>query len=518
MLLTRGCEQALLDLRVFWNISAVYIKRHDKDMFIDRHFTHKFSMAMAGALALYILVAPGGVLAEQPATGAQWFSPASNGIVTAQGKTSKRKRIVQRAVRYQATRLNRAAVEWDDSFDTTIARAPRSNIPSIDNPRLPSGVAPAPGYRSTFSSLSKRMVGNPTPVFSKATVIAMQSAIARYEYIVSRGGWKKIPGGPNLRVGSRSPRVALLRARLRVTGDLRQRGGNPNSYDSYVGEAVQHYQKRNGLLQTGAVDARTLKSLNVTASARLAQLKLNLARISKMAQGIGKKFIMVNIAAAELEAVEFGAVRSRHRTVVGKADRQSPLVSSRVIQVNFYPYWHVPQSIVVKDLIPKLKVDPGYLTRTNLRIFKSWGGEEIDPATVDWNDPAAVNFKFRQDPGPANALGFARINFPNKHAVYMHDTPTKGLFSHGFRAYSSGCVRIQNVQELIGWMLKKEKGWEPSRIDEVIRMGESMNVDLTKSIPLYWSYITAWAQPNGAVQFRRDLYGRDGVGMLAANY
>ncbi len=503
-------------MRTLVVVSAVYIKRHDVSMFISRHITYKVFSAMAGALALYALAAPGAALAEQPATGSQWFSPAANGVVTAQGKTSRQKRVVKRAARYQATRLNRAAVEWDDSFDTTTARAPRRNIPSIDNPRLPSGIAP--GYKSMFSSLSKRVVGNPTPVFSKATVTAMQSAIARYEYILSRGGWKKIPEGPNLRVGSSSPRVALLRARLSVTGDLRQRGGNPNSYDSYVGEAVQRYQKRNGLLQTGAVDARTLKSLNVTASARLAQLKLNLARISKMAQGIGKKFIMVNIAAAELEAVEFGTVHSRHRTVVGKADRPSPLVSSRVIQVNFYPYWHVPQSIVVKDLIPKLKVDPGYLTRTNLRIFKSWGGEEIDPATVDWNDPAAANFKFRQDPGPANALGFARINFPNKHAVYMHDTPTKGLFSHGFRAYSSGCVRIQNVQELIGWMLKKEKGWEPSRIDEVIRMGESMNVDLSKSIPLYWSYITAWAQPNGAVQFRRDLYGRDGVGMLAANY
>ncbi len=459
--------------------------------------------------------------AAQNSAGSVWFAPAANGVVKRHRTSYQRKRVVQKTSRYQSTRylaprFTGAEVEWDDSFDTTTARARRNPASSAGNAGARTGTGA--GQLPAFGRLSRSRIGSRTPVFSKATIEAMQASIARYEYIVSRGGWKKIPGGPTMRVGTSSPRVILLRQRLSITGDLRQQKGRQRSYDAYVGQAVQHYQKRNGLLQTGTVNERTLKALNVSASARLAQLKLNLARISKMVEGIGKKFVMVNLAAAELEAVDFGSVRSRHRTVVGKTDRQSPLVSSRIVQLNFYPYWHVPESIVRKDLIPKLKKDPGYLTRTNLRILKSWGGEEVDPATVDWNDPAAAEFKFRQDPGPSNALGFVRINFPNKHAVYMHDTPTKGLFSHGYRAYSSGCVRIQNVQDLIGWMLQKEKGWAPSRIDETIRMGESKNVNLTKSIPLYWTYITAWSLPDGTVQFRRDLYGRDGVGMLAANY
>ncbi len=483
----------------------------------NRHRSTRISFTVAGLLPLSLLLMAGESGAVQSSAGI-WFAPSANGVVrkhkASYQHSSTRRRVVQRTKSYRAARIAGAEVEWDDSFDTSTVRVRRNPVSSMGGARTQVGV----GRLSGFGALSRRRIGSKTPVFSKATIEAMKASIARYEYIVSRGGWKKIPGGPTMRVGTSSPRVILLRQRLSATGDLRQQKGRPRSYDAYVGQAVQRYQKRNGLLQTGTVNERTLKALNVSASARLAQLKLNLARISKMVEGIGKKFIMVNIAAAELEAVDFGSVRSRHRTVVGKTDRPSPLISSRVVQVNFYPYWHVPESIVRKDLIPKLKKDPAYLTRTNLRVLKDWGGEEVDPSTIDWNDPEAVNYKFRQDPGPANALGFVRINFPNKHSVYMHDTPTKGLFSHGFRAYSSGCIRIQNVQDLVGWMLQKEKGWAPSRIDETIRMGESKDVNLKKPIPLYWTYITAWSLPDGTVQFRRDLYGRDGVGMLAANY
>lgn len=509
--------------------------------------------ALSAALAVLALTfAPAPVRAQEG--DALWFGPAANGIVNeserrvyrrplpTRAETRARKaaprqtssvrqpaarntvrqdyqprRVVQTA-RYRAPRLSRHTTEWDDSFDTTTIRreSPVYNDPlGNDVARMPG--APKGSFLKGFSGL-RSTIGSRTPVISKPTLDAMQAAIARYEYIQRRGGWQPIPGGPALRVGSRSPRVALLRQRLTATGDLRQRSGNSNSFDSYVGQALQRFQKRHGLLATGYVNERTLKALNVTVGARLTQLRLNLERVTQMAGGTGNTFIMVNIAAAELEAVEQNSVRSRHRTVVGKTDRPSPLISSRVVQVNFYPHWHVPQSIVRKDLVPKLKKDPGYLARTNTRVLTSWGGEEIDPSTIDWNDPKAEELKFKQDPGPANALGFVRINFPNTHAVYMHDTPTKGLFSHEYRAYSSGCVRIQNVESLVGWLLQREKDWSPSRINQTIRSGESIDVNLKKPVPVYWAYITAWAQPDGTVQFRRDLYSRDGVGQLAANY
>lgn len=505
---------------------------------------------MVSALGLSLAAAtfifsPAPVMA-QGAGDAPWFGPSANGLIheparrayrqpvpaakpastrgiakparaaKAARNSYQKRRIVQTA-RYRTPRLNRAATEWDDSFDTSTVR---HRAPVYSDP-LGNDVANLPGgpKRGLFQgSGSRTRIGSKTPVISKRTLDAMQAAIARYEYIERRGGWKPIPKGSSLRVGSRSARVALLRQRLMATGDLRQRSGNSNSFDAYVGQALKHFQKRHGLLTTGYVNDRSLKALNVPASSRLAQLRINLERVTQMAGSTGNTFIMVNIAAAELEAVENNSVRSRHRTVVGKIDRQSPLISSRVVQVNFYPYWHVPQSIVRKDLIPKLKKDPGYLARTNTRVLKTWGGEEVDASTVDWNDPAAEELKFQQDPGPSNAMGFVRINFPNTHAVYMHDTPTKGLFSHEYRAYSSGCVRIQNVQNLVSWLLQRQKDWTPSRINETIRSGESIDVNLKKPVPVYWAYITAWAQPNGAVQFRRDLYSRDGVGQLAANY
>ena len=509
--------------------------------------TSQYRFVPAACLSVFAaLLMPGAT--QVAAQDAPWFGPSVNGLIdepshrayrrpaqtrqpvtrqpaqTARQPAARqpsrnvyqRRRDVQTA-RYRAPRLNRAATEWDDSFDTTTIR----HADPVYSDPLGNDVANVPGSlnRGLFKkSFSHTGIGSKTPVLSKPTLEAMQAAIAKYEYLQRRGGWKPIPGGPALRVGSRSPRVALLRERLMATGDLRQRSGKPNSFDAYVGKALQQFQKRHGLLTTGYVNERTLKALNVSVGSRLTQLRLNLERITQMVGSTGNTFIMVNIAAAELEAIEDGSVRSRHRTVVGKTDRPSPLISSKVVQVNFYPYWHVPQSIVRKDLIPKLKKDPGYLARTNTRVLKTWGGEEVDASTIDWNDPKAAELKFQQDPGPSNALGFVRINFPNTHAVYMHDTPTKGLFSHEYRAYSSGCVRIQNVQNLVSWLLQREKDWTPSRISETVRSGESIDVNLKKAVPVYWAYVTAWARSDGTVEFRRDLYSRDGVGQLAANY
>ncbi len=465
------------------------------------------------ALAVPVVVA---CLAGNPAlaqSNSDWFSASSNGLVKSSHRTTP-PRVVKLAARYRVPRLNGGEVEWDDSFDaTTVRRArPQYNTSVYESPGMSGDLPPL------FSGGVASRLATSTPVLSMETVNAMRTAIARYEYIVNRGGWKTIPGGKSLRVGSRSRRVALLRARLAATGDLRQNSGNSIAYDSYVARAVKAFQYRNGLLATGVVNRRTLKALNVSASARLTQLRLNVDRISELAARVKDTFIMVNIPAAELEAVERGVVRSRHRIVVGKPERPSPLVTSRVTQVNFYPYWHVPESIVRKDLVPKLQTDPGYLDRMKLRVYRTWGGEEIDPKTIDWRSPEALTYKFRQDPGPGNALGFVRINIPNAHAVYMHDTPAKSLFNREYRAQSSGCVRIQNVQDLLGWILKGEPDWTPSRINTVIRAGESVDVNLKKTIPVTWVYITAWTTPKGIVQFRRDLYNRDGVGRLAANY
>jgi murein L,D-transpeptidase YcbB/YkuD len=196
--------------------------------------------------------------------------------------------------------------------------------------------------------------------------------------------------------------------------------------------------------------------------------------------------------------------------VVGKPDRTSPDINSRIVEVNFNPYWTVPVSIVRKDLIPKMQAEPDYLTKNKIRILDP-KNNELAPAQINWFSEEAVNYKFKQDPGDLNSLGSIRINFPSPHGVYMHDTPYKNLFGEDVRFHSSGCMRIQNVRDLVSWMLSETSGWSRIEIDEVIKSGERKDARLKTPVPLHWIYVTAWSTADGVVQFRDDIYNRDGL-------
>jgi murein L,D-transpeptidase YcbB/YkuD len=220
---------------------------------------------------------------------------------------------------------------------------------------------------------------------------------------------------------------------------------------------------------------------------------------------------MCNLPAAQIEAIENGVAVSRHTAVVGKPDRPSPDIQSKIVEINFNPYWTVPVSIVRRDLIPKMQAAPDYLTQNHIRIFDQHR-RELLPQQINWYSEEAVNYQFKQDPGDFNSLGTIRINFPNPHQVYMHDTPLKNLFGEDMRFHSSGCVRVQNVRELVNWVLAETPGWSREEIDQVVKSGEQKNARVAKPVPLYWVYVTAWATPDGVVQFRDDIYNRDGLG------
>jgi murein L,D-transpeptidase YcbB/YkuD len=221
---------------------------------------------------------------------------------------------------------------------------------------------------------------------------------------------------------------------------------------------------------------------------------------------------MVNIPAAEVETVENGVVYSHHAAGVGKIDRQSPIMQTHAVEINFNPFWTVPPSLIKKDLIPKMQADPNYLTDEKIRVF-SKDGKEVSPNSINWQTDEATHYRYRQDTGAdINSLGFVRINIPNPYGVYMHDTPSKGIFGDDFRFVSSGCVRVQDVRDYVAWLLKDNSGWGRDQIDEVIRSGQRVDVKLEKPVNVYWVYITAWATPDGVVQFRPDVYKRDGSG------
>jgi len=369
-------------------------------------------------------------------------------------------------------------------------------------------------WSQNYEAVSRtRVQRTSTPMLSPDALAATEQMIEYYRNIAARGGWQPVQGVQGLRVGSKSPAVIALRQRLIITGDLDQTAGESPIYDSYVEAAVRRFQARHGISSTGTVTAPTVQAMNVPAEMRIRQLEINVSRLRTLIGGLGNKYVVANIPAALVETVEGGVVHTRHAAGVGKIDRQSPLLSSKVVEVNFNPFWTVPASIIKKDLIPKMQKEPNYLTDNKIRIFN--GNTELSPTQVNWFSDEATRYRFRQDPGgELNSMGFVRINIPNQHGVYMHDTPSKGIFGDDFRFVSSGCIRVQNVRDYIEFLLKDTPGWSREQIDAAFKSGERIDARLTQPVPIHWVYVTAWATPDGLVQFRDDIYKRDGLGNI----
>jgi murein L,D-transpeptidase YcbB/YkuD len=410
-------------------------------------------------------------------------------------KTFDRRRFLQGAALAAAGFGAQRALAQDQALDQLLGETQRSDF--------------GQGFDSALRTI--RMPKASAPTLSPATAQSSEQAIQRYEAIVAQGGWPEVPKVDILRLGNRHPSVIELRERLAVAGDLEPNAAGNDIYDSYVEAAVRRFQARHGLTIDGVVREQTLAAMNVTAALRLGQLKVNSGRLRALSGHLGPRHVVCNIPAARIEAIENGAAVSRHTAVVGKPDRASPDINSKIIEINFNPYWTVPVSIVRKDLIPKMQEEPDYLTKNRIRILDG-RQNELQPSAINWYSEEAVNYSFKQDPGDFNSLGSIRINFPSSYGVYMHDTPFKNLFGEDFRFHSSGCVRVQNVRELVNWLLADTRGWSREEIDRVIKSGEQKNARLAKPVPLHWVYITAWASADGVVQFREDIYNRDGLG------
>jgi murein L,D-transpeptidase YcbB/YkuD len=398
-----------------------------------------------------------------------------------------------------ASAANAQATEarwWESIFDSTPGS--RSRRPSQPAPEVLNDLRP-----------------DATPWRSDLMLRQMDAAISRYQSIVSQGGWSPIPNGRTLRPGEEDERVPYVRRRLIISGDLNSYGSSYDlsyTFDSRLEAGVKRFQESFGLRVSGRIDQPTVAQMNVSAHARLEQLRLNQRRIRELMQDrFEDRYVLVNVPAFQLEAVEGQAVHLRHRVIVGKPDRATPSIKATIRGLNFFPYWRVPDSVARLDLIPRLIQEPEYLQKEQIRAFNGWGGTEINTAAIDWRQADAAKVKFRQDPGPQNALGLVRIDMPNEHIVYMHDTPMKPLFNQRGRAFSAGCVRVQDVFELVEWLARYEQGWEhPGRVREVIAAGQALDVTLTRPVPVYFTYITAWAEADGRVEFRPDIYGRDG--------
>ena len=367
---------------------------------------------------------------------------------------------------------------------------------------------PQEGTEATRQWITNPALG--TPTLSTKNIESTKAAIQHYESIVAQGGWPVVPAVA-MKPGSSGPEVEVLHRRLEISGDLVGQS-IPNQYDAAVVAAVKKFQSRHALPPTGVIDNKaTVEALNVPAAIRLSQLQANLTRLQTLAPAAAAQYVTVNIPAAQVEAVSGGQVVSRHAAVVGKPERPTPELSSKVQEVNFNPYWYVPKSIIYKDLVPKAQE----FARKNQDMLAAYHMEAFDPAgnpvtssQINWSDPAIYNYNFRQLPWAENSLGFIKINFPNKDAVYMHDTPLKSLFGRNVRFESSGCVRVDNVEQLAAWILSGT-GWDLQRMAAVKQSGEQIDVKVPKPLPVYFVYVSAWATPDGVVNFRPDIYNHD---------
>ncbi len=372
---------------------------------------------------------------------------------------------------------------WDDQFD---AKASRSATAVVSN----------------------------TPIFGIDTLANTQNAIAQYQQIASAGGWPQVNSSVRLEMGVSDPSVQALRQRLMIVGDLPRSAGISNSFDSYVDGAVKRFQARHGLPADGVLGEYSIKAMNISADVRLQQLNTNVVRLQSMSGDLGNRYVVVNIPAAYIEAVENGRVATRHTAVVGRISRPTHIINSKIYEVILNPYWTSPRSIVEKDIVPLMRKDPEYLKKNSIRLIDGQGNE-VAPETIDWNAEKAPNLTFRQDPGKTNAMASTKINFHNPNNEYMHDTPQQGLFNKLARFESSGCVRVQNVRDLTTWLLRDTPGWSRQQIESTIRAGQNSPITLAVEVPVYFKYITAWAATDGIVQFRDDIYEMDGEQELA---
>lgn len=339
----------------------------------------------------------------------------------------------------------------------------------------------------------------------------LTEGLARYRAYADAGGWPQIPAGPTLKPGQRDPRAAVLRKRLLVTGDLSgAEGPDPDLFDPALEDAVKRFQARHGLEADGAVGKGTLAELNVTVAERIDQIRVNLDRARAVAQDIGGDYLIVDIAGFRAGLFLDGKVVWSSRVVVGKPFRKSPIFRAQMQYLVFNPTWTVPPTILRQDVLPKVLKDPTYLQRENMQVVDS-SGQEVDPATIEWSRYSAGGFPYQivQDPGEKNALGRIKFMFPNTHSVYLHDTPSRRLFEKTERAFSSGCIRVEKPLDLAVLLLDDPDKWNPEAVQAAVESSQTRTVNLKRKVPVMLLYWTAEMDPDGIMQFRRDLYGRD---------
>lgn len=325
------------------------------------------------------------------------------------------------------------------------------------------------------------------------------------------GGWTEVPAVKKLEPGKTDPAVPDIRARLIISGELAAAdSASGNLYDARLVEAVEAFQRSHGLNDDGIIGGRTIEELNISADKRVRQILLNLERMRDEGPSFQARHLIANIPSQEVKVIEDGKVTFYTKAIFGKLERKSPTLSSEIHTVKLNPDWTAPAKIAAIDEVKRERANPGFLDAKGFTIYDG-SGRVVSPSSIDWHSVGPGNFPYtlRQAPGPENALGPVKFDFPNDHAVFLHGTPTVKLFDEQDRFFSSGCVRTQRPVELAKFLLDDDPEWPAERIDEVLKSGKTTLVRLKRELPIHITYMTAWVDEDGVMQFRKDAYGYD---------
>jgi len=341
----------------------------------------------------------------------------------------------------------------------------------------------------------------------------LRAALERYRTLVAGDPWPTVPDGPLLRRPMVDPGVALLRARLAATGDLPGDAREGEQFDSAVRGAVCRFQARHGLPVDGVVGPATRRALNVPAATRLRQIEINLERLRWSPDKTAGRVILINIADFRLAVIEQGRSVTAMRVVAGKPYWHTPVFTAQMTYLVLNPSWNVPPEITATEVLPTLRRDPGYLARLGLNVLSGWGRSlrVVDPGTIDWGAVNATTspYRFQQPPGPGNPLGRIKFMLPNPFHVYLHDSPARALFAQPVRAFSHGCIRVEEPIELALYALRGSRTWTRDALLAAIATGVEQTIYLREPLDVTFLYLTAWADEEGRLQFRDDVYDRD---------
>ncbi len=342
----------------------------------------------------------------------------------------------------------------------------------------------------------------------------MQQRLSWYRGL-EKHDWKPIAPGATLKPGDVNNVVTQIRKRLHKL-NYRLDDTLSTQYDEELEMKVMAFQERHGLNPDGVIGRFTLEALNITPAERAEKMRVNMERLRWLPLETPDKYVIVNIANFTMDVIQGSDTLLSSRAIVGRNYRKTPVFTGRMTYLVFSPTWVIPPGILANDVIPAVRRDPDYLNQKNMKVIR-FDGTEVDHTTIDWANVTGRNFPYmiRQEPGPDNALGRVKFMFPNQYNVYIHDTPSRNLFSKDGRAFSSGCIRIEKPFEFAQFLLSDSPRWD----DNAIRAAMNADREQTVRLPKHWTvvmvYFTSWADAKGNIQFRQDVYERDAAVSIA---